>query len=269
MDWTKLFEGQLSAIEKSFQVTADSLQSCRSTVYLNEMTQKSISDTLKLNQNLSIKKILDHAAIVIHENITSLLKFENSKFDDLDKSLIQHIYDFHSHSIKICFFSDMHSAINGFILEKINRKTFVMSKRSESLYRYLESTLNVSFDIIINCVFIGYFNHLSGKGLDIYKTYASFMDEYQEIFYKIEELRCSPFIKHIGSFSCPEVSEIVDDIFAKYQEIEHIVRPAMKKSYSVNNEAIKLLNEFEENIPISCGYKEINVKRDYNEEYFF
>jgi hypothetical protein len=73
MDWTELFEGQLNAIEKSFQVTADSLQSCRSTVYLNEMTQKSISDTLDLNQNLSIKKILDHAAIVIHENITSFI----------------------------------------------------------------------------------------------------------------------------------------------------------------------------------------------------
>ncbi len=268
MDWTKLFEGQLIAIEKSFQVTADSLQSCRSTVYLNEMTQKSISDTLDLNQNLSIKKILDHAAIVIHENITSFLKFKNPSFGDNNESIIRHIEDLHSHSINICFFSDMCNAIHDFDLDKINRKTFVMSKRSETLYKYLESVLNVSFDIIINCVFIGYFNHLSGKGLNIYKTYASFMDEYQNLFYKIEEIGRSPFVKHIGSFSCPEVGEILDEIYNKYQEIEQLVLPVMRQSYLSNKDVIENLADSYDKIPIDGGYSEINIKSDYGEYYF-
>ncbi|NLV96464.1 MAG: hypothetical protein GX043_03885, partial [Desulfovibrionales bacterium] len=75
MDWTALFPGNSEALKNfknSFQVTADSFESCRVTIYLHEATEKAISRILEVNQSLSIKKILDHAANAIHDDF---LKF--------------------------------------------------------------------------------------------------------------------------------------------------------------------------------------------------
>ncbi len=94
------------------------------------------------------------------------------------------------------------------------------------------------------------------------------MDEYQNLFYKIEEIGRSPFVKHIGSFSCPEVCEILDEIYNKYQEIEQLVLPVMKQSYLSNKDVIENLADSYDKIPIDGGYSEINIKSDYGEYYF-
>ena len=268
MDWPKLFCGNLDIIEKSFQPTADSLESCRVTVYIHSSTQEMISNTLELNQNLSIKKILDHSALVIHENILNYSK-KNDVRNELNNDITyQHMHDLREHSLNICLFTSIYNTTIDFEVDSKSRKTFVMSKRSEGLYKVISSTLKISLDVLINCVFIGYYKHLSGEKLDIYKAYAAFMEEYQDVFYKIENIRCSPFIRHIGSFSCPEVGDILEDIFDKYQNIEHIVRSAMKIAYISNHKYIEMLDDSYENVPIYEDYKKINLKSDYNNYYF-
>ena len=268
MDWPKLFNSELDVIEKSFQATADSLQSSRVTVYLYSSTQEFVSKILELNQNLSIKKVLDHAALVIYDNIMSFSKAIEKKIEFSNDSVNTHIADLREHSSKICLFTSIYANINLFELDKKNRKTFVMSKRTECLYKALSSILKISVDDIVNCVFIGYCKHLSGNGLDIYRSYASFTEEYQSLFYKIEDINCSPFLKHVASFSCPEVGEILDDIFEQYQKIEHIVRSAFLISYQSNRKTIESLDEFCEKIPVKDEYQEVNLKSNYNKDYF-
>lgn len=268
MDWPKLFNSELDVIEKSFQATADSLQSSRMTIYIHTSTQEFINKTLDLNQNLSIKKILDHAALVIYDNIMSFSKTEERDLNLISDSIFAHITDLREHSLKICLFTSIYSNVNLFEMDKKSRKTFVMSKRTESLYRALSSILKVSIDNTINSVFIGYYNHLSGSGLDIYKAYACFMEEYQNLFYKIEDLNCSPFIRHVASFSCSEVGEILNVVFEQYQKIEHIARSAFLTSYQSNHKIIESLDEFYEKVPVNDGYQEVNLKSNYNKEYF-
>lgn len=268
MDWPKLFCGNLDIIEKSFQPTADSLESCRVTVYVHSSTQEMISNTLELNQNLSIKKILDHSALVIHENILNYSK-KNDILNEFNNDITyQHMHDLREHSLNICLFTSIYDTTIDFEVDSKSRKTFVMSKRSEGLYKVISSTLKISLDVLINCIFIGYYKHLSGEKLDIYKAYATFMEEYQDVFYKIENICCSPFIRHVGSFSCPEVGDILDDIFDKYQNIEHIVRSAMMTSYISNHISIENLDDLAESVPTYDGYKEVYIKSIYNKSYF-
>lgn len=268
MNWPKLFCDNLEIIEKSFQPTADSLESCRVTVYVHSSTQKMISNILELNQNLSIKKILDHSALVIHENIINYSKKNDVLHELKNDNRYQHMHDLREHSLNICLFTSIYNTIIDFEVDSKSRKTFVMSKRSEGLYKTISSTLKISLDIVINCVFIGYYKHLSGTRLDIYKTYAAFMEEYQDVFYKIENICCSPFIRHVGSFSCPEVGDILDDIFDKYQNIEHIVRSAMMTSYISNHISIENLDDLAESVPTYDGYKDVYIKSIYNKFYF-
>jgi hypothetical protein len=252
MDWTALFPGNSEALKNfknSFQVTADSFESCRVTIYLHEATEKAISRILEVNQSLSIKKILDHAANAIHDDF---LKFVHISDD-------QQIEQGNEHAKSVCFLNSFVRQLPSIEKDRKIRKTFVMSKRSERLFNALASLLEKDLDVIINCAFIGYDNHLMGSGIEMFKSYAAFMEKYQELFYVLEALIDRDFIDHIASFSCPKVGEILGDIFNKYQEIESICLNAAINSILENKEEILKIGDVDEIISSRDNNTEINI----------
>lgn len=263
MDWTNLFSKKAEApkdIGNAFQITANSFESCRVTIYLHEKTQEAISKILEVNQSLSIKKILDHAAHAIHDDVQKFLPTPKVKEVDYQaEDASQLIKNLNQHAKKICFFNTFSQQLSAFALEKKTRKTFVMSKRSEILYSTLASLLQKDLDIIINCIFISYDQHLIGRRMDILKAYAVFMENYRNLFYRLEFMIDQDFIDHVASFSCPKVAEILADIFDKYQQVEKICLDAARKSVKENKEDILQLGDVDE-IVISYDNKTtINV----------